>query len=236
MRGVPGERRQERCRSTKRAPRGRLAIEPCGCSSAWRSPPSSPPPGAAAHPAAAATADEGRHRRRARRLEHRRTTSTTRRKLASQARSYGATVIELYSPHATWARVKSAAQGANVLIYLGHGNGYPSPYGAFSAKYTRTAWASTRSDGSSSHTYYGEYYIDRRHPPRPERGRDPQPALLRVGQQRVGRGLPDAVDRDQRGSTTTARASCGRTPRPSSRRGSTAPRTSSTACSGPTAR
>ena len=79
-------------------------------------------------------------------------------KLASQARAYGATVVELYSPHATWARVKSAAQGANVLIYLGHGSGYPSPYGAFSAK-SKTGWAST-SDGSSSHTYYGEYYID----------------------------------------------------------------------------
>ena len=33
-------------------------------------------------------------------------------KLASQARSYGASVVELYSPHATWSRVKSAAQGA----------------------------------------------------------------------------------------------------------------------------
>ena len=55
------------------------------------------------------------------------------RKYASQARSYGATVVEIYSPNATWSRVKSAAQGANVLIYLGHGNGSPSPYGAFSA-------------------------------------------------------------------------------------------------------
>ncbi len=42
---------------------------------------------------------------------------------ASQARSYGANVVEIYSPNATWARVKAAAQGANVLIYLGHGNG-----------------------------------------------------------------------------------------------------------------
>ena len=48
-------------------------------------------------------------------------------------RSYGAAVIELYSPYATWSKVKAAAQGANLLIYLGHGNGYPSPYGAFSS-------------------------------------------------------------------------------------------------------
>ena len=81
-------------------------------------------------------------------------------KLATQARSYGATVIELYSPHATWARVRNAAQGANLLIYLGHGNGYPSPYGAFSAK-SKDGMGLNTYDGSSSHTYYGEYYIDR---------------------------------------------------------------------------
>ena len=45
---------------------------------------------------------------------------------ARQARSYGATVYEIYSPHATWARVKQFAQGANILIYLGHGNGWPT--------------------------------------------------------------------------------------------------------------
>jgi hypothetical protein len=81
-------------------------------------------------------------------------------KLASQARSYGATVVELYSPHATWSRVRSAAQGANILIYLGHGNGYPSPYGAFNAK-TKDGMGLNSYDGSTSHTYYGEYYIDR---------------------------------------------------------------------------
>ena len=85
---------------------------------------------------------------------------TNAKKLASQARSYGATVVEIYSPHATWSKVKSAAQGANVLIYLGHGNGYPSPYGAFNAK-TKDGMGLNTSDGSSSHTYYGEYYIDR---------------------------------------------------------------------------
>ena len=30
------------------------------------------------------------------------------RKYASQARSYGATVVEIYSPNATWAKVKAA--------------------------------------------------------------------------------------------------------------------------------
>jgi hypothetical protein len=81
-------------------------------------------------------------------------------KLAYQARSYGATVYEIYSPHATWARVKSYAQCANLFIYLGHGNGYPSPYGAFS-KYTKDGLGLNSYDGSTSHRYYGEYYVDR---------------------------------------------------------------------------
>ena len=80
-------------------------------------------------------------------------------KLAAQARGYGATVVEIYTPHATWARVKSLSQGANVFIYLGHGNGYPSPYGAFS-KYTKDGLGLNSSDGSTSHKYYGEYYVD----------------------------------------------------------------------------
>lgn len=80
--------------------------------------------------------------------------------LAKQARSYGATVYELYSPHATWARVVKYAQGANLFIYLGHGNGYPSPYGAFS-KYTKDGLGLNAVDGSTKHKYYGEYYVDR---------------------------------------------------------------------------
>ena len=78
--------------------------------------------------------------------------------LAKQARSYGATVYELYTPHATWARVKQYAQGANIFIYLGHGNGYPSPYGAFS-KYTKDGLGLNSCDGCTSHKYYGEYYV-----------------------------------------------------------------------------
>jgi hypothetical protein len=82
------------------------------------------------------------------------------RKYASQARSYGATVVELYSPNATWSKVKAAAQGANVLIYLGHGNGYPSPYGAFSA-YSKDGMGlnSSAGNGNSNTKYYGEYYL-----------------------------------------------------------------------------
>lgn len=83
-------------------------------------------------------------------------------KLAAQARSYGASVYEVYSPNATWSKVKSVAQGANVFIYLGHGNGYPSPYGAFQ-RYTKDGFGlnATSGNGNSNVKYWGEYYIDR---------------------------------------------------------------------------
>jgi hypothetical protein len=81
-------------------------------------------------------------------------------KLAAQAKTYGASVYQIYTPHATWARVKQLAQGANLFIYLGHGNGYPSPYGAFNA-YSKDGLGLNATDGSSSVKYYGEYYVSR---------------------------------------------------------------------------
>jgi hypothetical protein len=81
-------------------------------------------------------------------------------KYAAQARSYGATVVEIYSPNATWTRVKAAAQGAKVIVYLGHGNGSPSPYGAFSA-YSKDGFGLNKSLGNGNYNtkYWGEYYI-----------------------------------------------------------------------------
>ena len=48
--------------------------------------------------------------------------------IAATAVADGATVVKVYSPNATWANVKAAVNGANIVIYLGHGNGYPNPY------------------------------------------------------------------------------------------------------------
>lgn len=48
--------------------------------------------------------------------------------VAAAATAAGATVVKAYSPNATWANVKSAVEGANVVVYFGHGNGYPNPY------------------------------------------------------------------------------------------------------------
>ncbi|MEO7119260.1 MAG: hypothetical protein ABIZ34_09855 [Candidatus Limnocylindrales bacterium] len=82
--------------------------------------------------------------------------------IATKARRFGAEVIKIYSPDATWTRVKAAAQGANLFVYLGHGNGYPSPYGAFQP-YTKDGLGLNRSkgNGDSNTEYFGEFYIKR---------------------------------------------------------------------------
>jgi hypothetical protein len=41
---------------------------------------------------------------------------------------YTSNIVKIYSPQATWSAVKAAAQGANILVYMGHGSGYPNPY------------------------------------------------------------------------------------------------------------
>jgi hypothetical protein len=80
--------------------------------------------------------------------------------LAKQARSYGASVTEIYSPYATWGRVRRAAQGANLFIYLGHGNGWPSPYAPFRAtSKDGLGLNATSGNGNSNNKYYGEYYL-----------------------------------------------------------------------------
>lgn len=84
------------------------------------------------------------------------------RKLADLARSYGATVKEIYSPYATWARVRDASVGANLLIYLGHGNGWPSKYYPYSET-SKNGFGlnSSYGNGNSNIKYYGEYYMRR---------------------------------------------------------------------------
>jgi hypothetical protein len=84
------------------------------------------------------------------------------RALADQARSYGANVVTVFSPYATWSRVKEAAVGANVLVYLGHGNGWPSPYAPYSVlSKDGMGLNATAGSGNSNTKYYGEFYMER---------------------------------------------------------------------------
>jgi len=81
-------------------------------------------------------------------------------RLADTARSYGANVVKVYSPYATWSRVQDAARNANVLIYLGHGNGWPSPYAPFSeTSKDGMGLNASAGNGNSNTKYFGEYYM-----------------------------------------------------------------------------
>ncbi|MBA2554314.1 MAG: hypothetical protein H0V10_11625, partial [Geodermatophilaceae bacterium] len=47
---------------------------------------------------------------------------------ADSAERYGFDVRRVYHPRATWSNVLANIQGAKLVINLGHGNGWPSPY------------------------------------------------------------------------------------------------------------
>jgi len=80
---------------------------------------------------------------------------------AAVARRFTSDVTEVYSPNATWPAVRAALQGASVVIYMGHGNGWPSPY--------RDALSPASQDGfglnpragagDTDHQYFGEAAI-----------------------------------------------------------------------------
>jgi putative cell wall-binding protein len=84
--------------------------------------------------------------------------------IAATAQAAGATVVKVYSPNATWANVQAAVNGANIIVYLGHGNGYPNPYSS-GHEYTdrvngwglnRTGSNGDSDDWSSTMVYCGE--------------------------------------------------------------------------------
>jgi len=80
--------------------------------------------------------------------------------VAAEARRYTSNVVTLSTPNATWSKVKAAAQGASVLVYLGHGNGWPSVYPPFQTL-TKDGLGldpSTGANGTKT-VYYGESYI-----------------------------------------------------------------------------
>ena len=80
----------------------------------------------------------------------------------AEAIKYTKNVTKVYSPNATWSRVKAAVKGANIVIYFGHGNGWPSPY-TYDPNYTTKDGfglnADLNGDGKLSdyeNKYYGE--------------------------------------------------------------------------------
>ncbi len=85
------------------------------------------------------------------------------RKAAALARRYTPDVTEVYSPDATWPAVKAALQGASVVIYMGHGNGWPSKYRDSLYPPTQNGFGLNpqAGGGDATHQYFGESRIAR---------------------------------------------------------------------------
>jgi hypothetical protein len=64
--------------------------------------------------------------------------------IAAAAEAAGATAVKVYSPNATWANVKAAVNGANIVVYLGHGNGFPNPYNSTEPTDRDNGWGLNR--------------------------------------------------------------------------------------------
>lgn len=74
------------------------------------------------------------------------------------ARKYTPDVVRIYSPNATWPAVREALQGASVVVYMGHGNGWPSKYRDSLYPPTQNGFGlnPTVGSGDSKHQYFGE--------------------------------------------------------------------------------
>lgn len=76
--------------------------------------------------------------------------------IADAAEAKGMQVVRIFHPNATWARVVAEANGADLFVYLGHGNGWPSPYGSFQED-TKNGLG-LNAPGGSTNAYATTYY------------------------------------------------------------------------------
>ena len=79
----------------------------------------------------------------------------------AEAIKYTPNVVKVYSPNATWANVKAAIQGASIVMYMGHGNGFPSPYRTTPWAYSQNGFGLNKvaGEGDYNNQYYGEHYL-----------------------------------------------------------------------------
>jgi hypothetical protein len=76
----------------------------------------------------------------------------------AEAIKYTPNVVKVYSPFATWSEVQNAVNGASIVIYHGHGNGWPSPYTWDPNYTTRDGFGlnGAYNQGDYNRVYYGE--------------------------------------------------------------------------------
>jgi hypothetical protein len=76
---------------------------------------------------------------------------------AAVAAKYTPNVVKVYSPDATWPAVRQALQGASIVVYLGHGNGWPSRYRNELTPSTQNGMGLNPNAGAGdTHQYFGE--------------------------------------------------------------------------------
>ncbi len=82
---------------------------------------------------------------------------------AREARRWTSDVVTVMTPDATWPAVKRALRGASVVVYLGHGNGFPSPYRDSLYRPTQDGLGlnPVAGGGDTSHQYFGEAFLAR---------------------------------------------------------------------------
>ena len=82
---------------------------------------------------------------------------------AEAASAFTPRVVKVYSPNATWSKVRRALQGASIVVYLGHGNGWPSKYRDSLFPVTQNGFGlnPTAGGGDHGHQYFGEASIAR---------------------------------------------------------------------------
>jgi hypothetical protein len=79
---------------------------------------------------------------------------------AAAARKYTPNIFRVYSPDATWPAVKNALKDASIVVYLGHGYGFPSRYRNSLAPDTQDGMGLNPNVGAAdTHQYFGEARI-----------------------------------------------------------------------------
>ena len=104
---------------------------------------------------------EDRDRRRRHARGHRQLPQLRRTRSTPRRSSTRPNVVKVYSPNATWTKVKAAAQGASILIYLGHGSGYPRDDSAVFNPNGHDGMGLNSAANKSDYVakYYGENYM-----------------------------------------------------------------------------